>query len=130
MIGIEKVTTENEVPLGQVADPYGIDDVKTGQTVGESGHGEPTVISRRKGGLENSSKSGVGFTGPAGIAAETAGDVDEEPASVGVRSVIFHVDGIGSASWQGEVVPECFAADAVRDAVVVKKLSRLQLQTH
>ena len=106
MLRIKEVAAEGEISRGQVADPYRIDDVETGETVGESCHGEPAIISRRKGGLENSSESGVVLPGPGGVAAESAGDVDKEPASVGIWSVIFHIDGVGPTPRQGEVVPE------------------------
>ncbi len=106
MLRIKEVAAEGKVSRGQVADAHRIDDVETGETVGEGCHGEPAIPSQGEGGLENSSEGRVGLPGPGGVAAESAGDVDKEPASVGIWSVIFHIDGVGPASRQGEVVPE------------------------
>ena len=106
MLRIKEVAAEGKVSRGQVADAHRIDDVETGKTVGEGCHSEPAIPSRGEGGLENSSEGRVGLPGSDGVAAESAGDVDKEPASVGIWSVIFHIDGVGPTSRQGEVVPK------------------------
>lgn len=106
MIRIEKIASEDEVPRGQVADVHGLNDVEAGQTVGQGCYCESAITSRRIGGLENPSKGGMGSTRTVRVAAEAGWNVDKKPASIGIGSVVLHVDGVGSTSRHGEVVPE------------------------